>query len=136
MFVSKKNVSEKKFDTIKINDKISIENFDDYFLFAMFSIFVTKSNSYKFLNCWILDCVTNIYVCNNFEKFQLDKSANSNDRLRAEKRIYFIKRYETIKILVKDSDDLMKIKLIDVVFASNFFTNLVCFKKFVLKKIY
>ncbi len=78
----------------------------------------------------------NIHVCNDLERFQLDKSANSNDRLHAEKTIYFIKKYETIKILVKDSDDSMKIKLIDVALASDFLTNLVCLKKFVQKEIH
>ncbi len=132
----KRNVSEEKLDTIKSDNKISIENFDDYSSFAMFSTFVTESNSYKLLNCWILDCATNIHVCNDLERFQLDKSANSSDRLRAEKTIYFIKKYETINILVKDSDDLMKIKLIDVVLASDFLINLICLKKFVQKEIH
>ncbi len=131
MFVLKKNVPEEKSDTIKSNDTISIKNFDNYSLFAMFLIFVIKFNSYNFLNCWILNCVTNIHVCNDLEIFQLDKFANLNNRLNTKKMIYLIKKYKTIKIFVKDFDDLMKIKLINVVFASNFLTNFICLKKFV-----
>jgi hypothetical protein len=102
----------------------------------MFSSFTIDSISYKLLNCWILNCASNIHVCNDSSRFQLDRFVNFDDQLRIEKIVYFIKRYDTVYIVVKKSHDSINIRLLDVVLASNFLINLVCLSKFTAKNVH
>ncbi len=113
---------------------IESENF--YSFFAMSSSFAIESISYKLLNCWILNCASDIHVCNDSSRFQLDRLVNFDDQLRVEKTIYSIERYETIHIVVNESHESINIRLLDVVFASSFFTNLSCLSKFTAKNVH
>jgi hypothetical protein len=53
-----------------------------------------------------------------------------------EKTIYFIEKYETMNIIVKSSNELVNIQLVNVALISEFFINLMCLKKFLAKKIH
>ncbi len=102
----------------------------------MSSSFAIESILYKLLNCWILNCASNIHVCNDSSKFQLDRLVNFDDQLRVEKTVYFIEKYETVHIVVNESHESINIRLLDVAFASNFFTNLICLSKFTAKNVH
>jgi hypothetical protein len=102
----------------------------------MFSSFAIDSISYKLLNCWILNCASDIHVCNDSSRFQLDRFVNFDDQPRIEKIVYFIEKYDTIHDVVKRSHDSINIWLFDVAFASNFLTNLICFSKFTTKNVH
>jgi hypothetical protein len=118
------------------SNHIENENENSFYLFfAIFSFFVIDSISYKLLNCWTLNCASNIHVCNNSSRFQLDCFVNFDDQLRIEKIVCFIERYDTIHIVVKKSHNLINIWLLDVAFVSNFFINFVCFNKFTIKNV-
>jgi hypothetical protein len=53
-----------------------------------------------------------------------------------EKTVYFIKRYETMNVIVKDLNELINIQLANVALISQFFTNLMCLRKFLAKEIH
>jgi hypothetical protein len=102
----------------------------------MSSSFAIESISYKLLNCWTLNCASNIHVCNDSSRFQLDRLVNFDDRLRIDKTVYSIERYETVHIVVNESHESVNIRLLDVVLASSFFTNLICLNKFTVKNVH
>ncbi len=65
-----------------------IENFDDestqtskeVILNVSFAeVFVKEKISYKLINCWTLNSEIDIHVCNNLDRFQLNRVADSND---------------------------------------------------------
>ncbi len=114
---------------------IEIEN-SFYSSFAMFSSFAIDSISYKLLNCWILDCASDIHVCNDSSRFQLDRNVNSENQLRIDKTIYSIEKYEIVHIVVKRSHDSINIRLLNVVLASNFLINLICLSRFIAKNVH
>jgi hypothetical protein len=131
------DATNKKKETKKSNksNNVSIEN-SFYSSFAMFSAFAIDSILYKLLNCWILDCATNIHVCNDSSRFQIKRLINFEDRLRIDKTIYSIEKYEIVHIVVKKSHDSINIQLLNVVLASNFLINLICLNKFIVKNVY
>ncbi len=60
----------------------------------------------------------------------------SFNKLMINKIVYFIEIYETVNIIVKNLNKLVNIQLINVALISEFFTNLMCLRKFLAKKIY
>ncbi len=50
--------------------------------------------------------------------------------------VYFIKKYETINIIVKDSNESVNIQLVNIALIFEFFTNLMCLNKFLAKEIH
>jgi hypothetical protein len=134
------NATNEKKETDKSNksNNVSIENFENsfYLSFAMFSAFAIEFISYKLLHCWILDCATNIHVCNNSSRFQINRLINLKNQLRVDKTIYSIERYEIVHIVVKRSLDSINIQLLNVVLASSFLINLVCFNIFIVNNVY
>jgi hypothetical protein len=53
-----------------------------------------------------------------------------------DKIIYAIESYETMNILIKELNESMSIKLLNVTLAPDFLTNLVCLSKFTDKKVH
>jgi hypothetical protein len=131
------DAANKKKETKKSckSKNVSIEN-SFYSFFAMFSAFAINSISYKLLNCWILDCATNIHVCKNSSRFQIKRLINLEDWLRVDKTIYSIERYKIVHIVVKKSHDSINIQLLNVVLASSFLINLICLSKFIVKNVH
>ncbi len=97
----KTNKEKKKLNKFENVNHIENEN-SFYSFFAIFSFFAIDSIFHKLLNYWILDCASNIHVCNDSSRFQLDRFVNFENQLRIEKTIYFIEKYETMNINIKN----------------------------------
>ncbi len=103
---------------------------------AFASTFSGKSYFYKLQNCWTLNCDTDIHVCNDRRRFDLTRVASLDDMIMIDKIIYAIESYETMNILIKELNESMSIKLLNVTLAPDFLTNLVCLSKFTDKKVH
>ncbi len=66
----------------------------------------------------------------------MNRFIESNDELMTEKTVYFIERYETMNIIVKNSNESVNIQLMNVALIFEFFTNLMCLRKILAKKIH
>ncbi len=53
-----------------------------------------------------------------------------------DKIIYAMKSYDTVNIVTQELNEAMSIKLLNVILAFNFLTNLVCISKFINKRVY
>ncbi len=95
-----------------------------------------KSFSYKLKNCWTLDCATDIHICNDVSRINIETIVNPNDKLVAEKDVYSINDYEWFRVTVKESNESKTFKLLNVIYAFEFMTNLVCLSKLIAKKIH
>jgi hypothetical protein len=122
-----------------------IENFDDestqtskeVTLNVSFAeTFVERKISYKLINCWTLDSEIDIHVCNDSERFQLNRIAESENQLIVDKIVYDIENYETMNIVVKELDDSINIQLLNVALVSEFFISLICLIKMMKKEIH
>jgi hypothetical protein len=87
-------------------------------------------------NCWILNCDTDIHVCNDRRRFNLTHVIDLDDMIMIDKIIYAIENYKTMNILIKKLNESMSIKLLNVILAFDFLTNLVCLSKFTEKEIH
>jgi hypothetical protein len=126
---------EKETEKSSKSDNASIGN-SSYSSFAVSSAFATGPISYKLLNCWILDCATDIHVCNDPSRFQMKRLASLEDRLRAGKTIYPIEGYGTVHIVAKGPHGPVNIQLLNVALAPGFLTNLVCLSRFTVKNVH
>jgi hypothetical protein len=88
------------------------------------------------VNCWILDSEIEVHVCNDSKRFEMNRLIESNDEVMTEKVVYLIERYETMSIIVEDSNESVNIQLVNIALISEFFTNLVCLRKFLSKEIH
>jgi tRNA G10 N-methylase Trm11 len=88
------------------------------------------------MNCWTLDSEIDVHVCNDSKRIQMNRLIESNDELMTEKTVYSIERYETMNIIVKNSNESVNIQLVNVALISEFFTNLMCLRKFLAKEIH
>jgi hypothetical protein len=88
------------------------------------------------MNCWILDSEIDVHVCNDSRRIQMNRLIESNDELMTKKTIYSIEKYETMNIIVKNSNESINIQLMKVALISEFFTNLMCLRKFIAKEIH
>jgi hypothetical protein len=98
--------------------------------------FAKEQVSYKLINCWTLDSDIDIHVCNDSDRFQLNRVADSNDQLVVDKIVYDIENYETMNIVVKEFDDSINIQLLNVVLMFEFFISLICLIKMMKKEIH
>jgi hypothetical protein len=98
--------------------------------------FAKRQVSYKLINCWTLDSDIDIHVCNDSDRFQLNRVIDSNDQLIVDKIVYDIENYETMNIVVKKFDDSINIQLLNVALMFEFFINLICLIKMMKKKIH
>ncbi len=95
-----------------------IENFDDESTQTSKKItlnvsfaeaFVERKISYKLINYWTLNSEIDIHVCNDSDRFQLNRMTDSEDQLVIDKIVYDIESYETMNIVVKRFDDSINI---------------------------
>ncbi len=98
--------------------------------------FAKKQISYKLINCWTLNSDIDIHVCNDSDRFQLNRVIDSNDQLIVDKIVYDIESYETMNIVVKELDDSINIQLLNVALMLEFFINLICLIKMMKKEIH
>jgi hypothetical protein len=98
--------------------------------------FARRQISYKLMNCWTLDSDIDIHVCNDLDRFQLNRITDSNDQLVVEKIVYDIENYETMNIVVKEFDDSINIQLLNVALMSEFFISLICLIKMMKKEVH
>ncbi len=122
-----------------------IENFDDestqtskeVILNVSFAeAFVERKISYKLINCWTLDSETNLHVCNDSDRFQLNRMIDLENQLIVDKIVYDIESYETMNIVVRELDDSINIQLLNVASMFEFFINLICLIKMMKKEIH
>jgi hypothetical protein len=120
-----------------------IENFDDkstsrrVILNVSFAeAFVEGKISYKLINCWTLNSEIEIHVCNDSERFQLNRVIDSENQLVIDKIVYDIENYETMNIVVKRLVDSINIQLLNVALMFEFFISLICLIKMMKKEIH
>jgi hypothetical protein len=122
-----------------------IENFDDestqtskeIILNVSFAeTFVERKISYKLINCWTLNNEIDIHVCNDSDRFQLNRMINFENQLIIDKIVYKIENYETMNIVVKELDDAINIQLLNVALMFEFFISLICLIKMMKKEIH
>jgi hypothetical protein len=132
-----KKIIEKENDS---NDESSKKKsfFDDKVtLNASFAeTFAKRQISYKLINCWTLNSDIDILVCNDSDRFQLNRLIDFENQLVVEKIVYDIESYETMNIVVRKSDDLINIQLLNVALMLKFFINLICLIKMMKKEIH
>ncbi len=98
--------------------------------------FAKEQTLYKLINCWTLDSEIDIHVCNDSDRFRLNRMIDSNDQLIIEKIVYDIENYETMNIVVKKLDDSINIQLLNVALMFEFFISLICLIKMMKKEIH
>ncbi len=98
--------------------------------------FAKRQTFYKLINYWTLDSEIDIHVCNDSDRFRLNRMIDSNDQLIIEKIIYDINSYETMNIVVREFDDSINIQLLNVALVFEFFINLICLIKMMKKEIH
>jgi hypothetical protein len=123
----------------------TIENFDDESTQTLRRValnvsfaktFVESKISYKLINCWTLNSEIDIHVCNDSERFQLNRMTDSENQLVVDKIVYDIESYETMNIVVREFDDSINIQLLNVALVLEFFINLICLIKMMKKEIH
>jgi hypothetical protein len=132
-----KKVIEKKNDSNDESTKKKSFNFDEVTLNISFAeTFAKEQTSYKLLIYWTLNSDIDIHVCNDSNRFQLNRMINSANQFIIDKIVYDIKDYETINIVIKEFDDSINIQLLNVALMFKFFINLICLIKMMKKEIY
>jgi hypothetical protein len=132
-----KNVMEKKNDSNDESSKKKSFFNDEVMLNVSFAeTFAKKQVSYKLINCWTLHSETNIHVCNDSDRFQLNRVFDSENQLIIDKIVYDNENYETMNIIVRKSNEFINIRLLNVALMLEFFINLICLIKIMKKKIY
>jgi hypothetical protein len=132
-----KKVIEKENDS---NDESSkkISFFDDEMTLnvSFAETFTKRQISYKLINCWTLNSETDIHVCNDSDRFQLNRVVDSTNQLVIDKIVYDIENYETMNIVVREFDDSINIQLLNVALVFEFFINLICLIKMMKKEVH
>jgi hypothetical protein len=121
------------------DDKSSKKKFfnDEVILNVSFvETFAKEQTFYKLINCWTLDSEIDIHVCNDSDRFRLNRVIDSNDQLIVDKIVYDIENYETMNIVVKEFDDSINIQLLNVALMFEFFISLICLTKMMKKEIH
>ncbi len=62
--------------------------------------FTVDQNSYKLRDIWIFDLGANSHIYNNSLRFRFKRLAIKNNKLIADKLIYFIKMFESVNIFI------------------------------------
>jgi hypothetical protein len=131
-----KKVIEKKNDSNDESTKKKSFN-DEVTLNVSFAkTFAKKQISYKLINCWTLNSDIDIHVCNDSNRFELNRVIDFENQLIVNKIVYDIKNYETMNIVVKKFDDSINIQLLNVALMLEFFINLICLIKMMKTEIH
>jgi hypothetical protein len=132
-----KKIIEKENDS---NDESSKKKsfFDDEMTLnvSFAETFAKEQVSYKLINCWTLNSDIDIHVCNDSNRFQLNRIIDSNDQLIIDKIVYDIENYETMNIVVREFDDSINIQLLNVALMFEFFISLICLIKMMKKDVH
>jgi hypothetical protein len=132
-----KKIIEKENDS---NDESSRKKsfFDDEMTLnvSFAEAFARRQISYKLINCWTLNSDIDIHVCNDSDRFQLNRVIDSNDQLIVDKIVYDIENYETMNIIVRELDDSINIQLLNVALMLEFFISLICLIKMMKKEMH
>ena len=91
---------------------------------------------YKLINFWILNENSDIYVCNDFKRFHLKRTASEKNIIIVEKTIHQIKTFEIVNIITKSFRKLISIKLLNVILIIDYFINIICLNRFEDKNIF
>jgi hypothetical protein len=141
--IAVKNAKKKTKKWLEKDKKI--ENFDDestqtskeIILNVSFAeTFVEEKILYKLINCWTLNSEIDVHVCNDSDRFQLNRMIDFENQLIIDKIVYDIENYETINIVVKKFDDSINIQLLNVALMFEFFINLIRLIKMIKKKVH
>jgi hypothetical protein len=103
---------------------------------STFETFASERTFYKLMNCWTLDNEIDVHVCNDSKRIQMNRLIESNDEFMTEKVVYLIKKYESMNIIARNSNESINIQLINVALISEFFTYLMCLRKCLSKEIH
>jgi hypothetical protein len=98
--------------------------------------FAREQVSYKLINCWTLDSEIDIHVCNDSDRFQLNRVIDSENQLMIDKIVHDIENYETMNIIVRRSNEWINIRLLNVALVLEFFISLICLIKMMKKEIH
>jgi hypothetical protein len=126
---------DESFKTRRLNDEFN----DEMSLTVSFVVsetFISERVSYKLTNCWTLDSEIDIHVCNDSERFQMNRMIESMNQLVIDKIVHDIEIYETMNIVVRESDDSINIQLLNVALMLEFFINLMCLIKILKKEVH
>ncbi len=77
-----------------------------------------------------------IHVCNDSDRFQLNRIINFENWLIIDKIVHDIENYETMNIIIKKSNELINIRLLKIALMLEFFINLICLIKIMKKEIH
>jgi hypothetical protein len=88
------------------------------------------------MSCWTLDSEIDIHLCNDSDRFQLNRVIDLENQLMIDKIVHDIENYETINIIVKRSNESINIRLLNVALMLEFFINLICLIKIIKKEIH
>jgi hypothetical protein len=132
-----KKVIEKKNDSNDESSKKKSSFDDEVTLNVSFAeTFAKRQISYKLINCWTLNSDIDIHVCNDSNRFQLNRVIDFENQLIIEKIVYDIENYETMNIVVKKFDDSINIQLLNVALMLEFFISLICLINMMKKEIH
>jgi hypothetical protein len=121
------------------NDESSKKKFsnDEVTLNVSFAeTFAKRQVSYKLINCWTLDSEIDIHVCNDSDRFQLNRVVDFENQLVIDKIVHDIENYETMNINVRRSNKSINIRLLNVALVLEFFISLICLIKIMKKKVH
>ena len=93
------------------------------------SAYVVGREDYKLLNCWTLDCASDVHVCNDPSRFTVERVATEDDTLYAGANICQIAAFGTVHINVDTPTGKSKIQLLNVALVPTFFTSLVSLRR-------
>jgi hypothetical protein len=140
----RKNVKKRLKKIIENEDDSSDESSKKKFSFddevtlnvSFAKTFAKEQVSYKLINCLTLNNEIDIHVCNDSDRFQLNRVINFENQLMIDKIVYDIENYETMNIIVKKSNEMINIRLLNVALMLEFFINLICLIKIMKKEIH
>jgi hypothetical protein len=121
------------------NDESSKKKFsnDEMTLNVSFAeTFAKEQVSYKLINCWTLNSEIDIHVCNDSDRFQLNRIIDSENQLMIDKIVHDIESYKTMNIIVRKSNESINIRLLNVALMLEFFISLICLIKIMKKEIH
>ena len=95
-----------------------------------------KSSDYHLWDSFILNSEFNCHVCNNHSRIYDFQLATQDEILYVENFILNIQDYDSVEIILQDSDDLFSIALCQVAFISTFHINIITVNQFMKKKIH
>jgi hypothetical protein len=98
--------------------------------------FAADGGEIEIRDTWILDSGSNLHVCNDRKRFNLERKATIDDKFSAGKTEYAVEAYGSVDITVGTPDGPRTVRLLDVALAPGFLTNTVSLDKFTSKGVH